>query len=170
MELPYVDLRPKDDDADLFNDIRITVAGTGNVSVASDATSINDHGQRTKLESLKLATNAQGDAVASYWLLLYKNGKRRIPEIECLGIAAPAILWPVLLGAEISWRVITLRRPIPEGSAPILIEQHVEGIRMDAGPASWTTTLNLSPADTQQYWELGTAGKSELGVTTYLFI
>lgn len=168
-ELPYADLRPRDDDADIWNDIRVTVAGTGNISIAADSTSDTDHGTRSKSESLALVTDAQGDAVASYWLALFKDGKRRIPTIVLNGAASPSILWPVLLSAEISWRVLVARRPLNVGVA-ILSEQHVEGVSMSGTPATWSTTFNLTPADTAVYWELGTAGKSELGSTTWLYI
>ncbi|HEY9014071.1 MAG TPA: hypothetical protein VIM84_03280, partial [Gemmatimonadales bacterium] len=64
-------------------------------------------------------------------------------------------------------RVTVRRRPQNLGSA---IDQDavIEGITHDVTAVEWKTRWNLSPAETQVYWILGTAGFSELEQTTRL--
>ncbi len=77
------------------------------------------------------------------------------------------LMWLSVLAFDLEYRVTVKRNP-PGGGATIEHEAHIEHIThhcvMDGGPR-WTTTWELSPADTQDYWILGT---STLGESTRL--
>lgn len=73
-------------------------------------------------------------------------------------------LWAFVLDAEIGQRVILKRWPQQVGDA-IETEMIIEGVAHECEGTEWTTTLQLSPADTREYWILDT---SELDSETRL--
>jgi len=85
------------------------------------------------------------------------------------GPSGPAVLWPQLLGRELSDR-ITVIKPPPGGGAAITQVSNIERRTMawDANGGVWAISWSLSPADTTAYWMLADATYSVLGSTTKL--
>jgi hypothetical protein len=103
--------------------------------------------------------------MAQYLLSQYKDPYMRVKSITLLPDRAPANLYPKALGYDIGERV-TVRL----NHAYIDQDYHIEGVRhsYDSSAQIWRTTWQLGPADSEQYWLIGTAGFSEIGSTTRL--
>ena len=161
----YHGLDPRNDDEFIKNDIRITREG-GSQQSASDATSQTKFGPSTLSRTgLLMTTDAEAADQANYLLKSHKDEQLRPKTLRINAVRNPASLWAKVLGYEISDR-ITLRR----NEAFIDQDFHIEGIThdIDLQLGTWSTYWELSAADNEQYWILGTVGFSELGTTTYL--
>jgi hypothetical protein len=162
-ELPYDPDAVLDyDDSFLANHIEVSLAD-GRLAVADDADSKLDHFECTLAEQVNLSDVNDAQARAHYRLGQYKDAHLRCPRLP-LHPTRDAALWPVILGAAFGdhW---TVKRNPPDAAA-IELEAFVESREHTIGPRSWTCAFSLSPADTKTYWQLGTAGFSELGTTT----
>jgi hypothetical protein len=162
------------DDVYLVNFVTVTptnVDGSlGSDEVASDATSMTDHFQRSNTtidRTILVSSPIEALACAQFLLGRYKEPSPRVPAVELigsqLGRRAPYI-WPALLGANNSDR-FTFKRSAP-GNA-ITQDSFVEKISETIVPqTSWDVTFQLSPADAAIFWQAGFAGYSEAGLTT----
>jgi hypothetical protein len=164
-ELRYLrDLATDNDDTYVFDEVRLSRPGGGTISRTDDASGIRFF-HATFERALNVETDTQLESMANYWLSVYKDPHDRVPRLTIKPSVNPA-LWPVALGLQIGQRVRVTRRPF--GAPPFTVDVIVEGVRHQVTPNEWTTTFTLSPADITQYWQLGVAGFSELGVTTRL--
>lgn len=162
--LPYDTLAPLFNDSLIFNDIHVTRAG-GVEQIATDALSQLLYFQRTKtLTNLQVTTDNETYDAASWLLALYKDPLLRFERMTVIG-ETNALIWPQALGREISDRITALRTP-PGGGAAINLDCYIESVEHQIDLNAWRTTWQLSPADTQSYWILETAGYSELDDTT----
>lgn len=162
----YHGIEPVYEDTYIFNDVRLTCVG-GAQQAAEDATSQTDYGKSTLPRTgLIVTTDAEMLAQAQYLLSRYKDPALRVRKILLLPERDPANLWPKALGYDISTRITVAYSP-----AEYSRESHIEGIKhvYDALTNTWQTEWQLSDADNQAYWALGTTGLSELGETTRLF-
>ena len=134
-----------------------------------DADSISAYGQRT-LERIDLliATDAEVLAQAEYLLSRYKDPMLRVSRLIIRPDSDPANLMPMVLGFDLSTR-ITVKLP----EANIDGDYFIEGIEHQftvEDDLLWETFWELSPIDvTGDYWCLGVAGYTEIGLTTRLF-
>ena len=161
-EMKYYALELSYDDQYLYNDIRITRVG-GIEQVAGDPTSVLRYGTRSLSRTALLMTNdAEALDQANYLLSRFKDPALRVKNITILPQADPVNLWPKVLGYEISTRIT-----IKLTQASINADYHIEGIGhdVDAATGVWKTRWELSNADAQTYWILGT---SALDYTTRL--
>ena len=104
---------------------------------------------------------------ADFLLTKYKQPHFRLTSVNFDNASLDDTIWPRILLHDLHARVLLRKRPW-QGD---LIEQpsFIEGIQWALGPQSWRLTWALSSTALQQgQWELGTVGKSELGVTTTL--
>lgn len=153
------------DDTYLWNYLRVSGSDDTTGQVSQDAASQADHFVLTKQISSKLNYANDRQALGDYYIDKYAQAQLRIPALPFTGATNPSVLWPALLGLEVSNRV-TVRR-FSTSAAPMVLTQNVEGIQHRCIPGgSWTTTVPTSPADTLAYWQLEIAGKSELDNTT----
>lgn len=151
------------DDEDVWNEVRVSREG-GIEQVVSDATSQSSYGKRTLTKS-GLINNSDLEAFdnANWLLAHYKTPLTRIPELVITPERAPATLYPQALGRKLWDRVTAKRRPA--NSTTFSQDVLIEGIahRIIPGQRVWETRFQLSPAETQSYWILGT---SALGTDT----
>jgi hypothetical protein len=157
-ETTYADIGVSHDEGQLYNIVNVNLPN-GVTRTRSDSTSQAAYWPSVLTrESQTLA--AEGADLASYLLSRFKDPQLRIPDIALDGHNVAGAL---LIGFDLDQRYTVKRRPA-SGTA-IVQDGFVEGISHTLGPAEWTTTLNLSPADFEEYWVLGT---SQLGVNTRL--
>lgn len=164
--LPYYDLVLISDDAQIWNDIRVTRDG-GTEQQAVDATSQAQYFPRTLPVSSQLMTTDSEALDSAQWkLAIYKDPDIRA-ESMTLRPQKSASLWRPAMGLTIGSR-LTVERTPPGGGDPISKDVHVEAIQHRGNKGFWETTFRLSPSQTQAFWILGVAGLSELGETTKL--
>jgi hypothetical protein len=163
-ELPYAEVVIDHDDEKLYNVIRITPANGVTVELRDEA-SIADHFERVYEKVWPLADANEALSAAQYLLSRYSRMQVRVPELKVKGQSDPSVLWPILLGLDFGQRFRLIRRAT---GTPIDKQLVVEGVRHDLGVDQMQTTLQLALADSNQYWQIETAGYSELGTTTRL--
>lgn len=121
---------------------------------------------RTLSVTTLLTSTADMLARANFLITKYADPEFRIRSLTLDNASLDDNQWPRILMKDLHDRILVRRRP--EGDA---IEQpsFIEGIQIDIGPGRWGINWALSSTALQQgQWELGTVGKSELGVTTTL--
>mgnify|MGYP001598038776 CR=1 FL=1 len=93
----------------------------------------------------------------------FKNPFSRVTAVEFIANDSDALMTQCLLrepGDKIT---------IIETVTGIDMDYFINGVELNiTAPATIRCRWAVTPADTQQYWILGVAGSSELGVTTFL--
>jgi hypothetical protein len=168
-ELPYQSVSPSYDDAQIWNDVRVTAA-TGTEQAASDSTSQSAYFTRTLVKSGLLIGDASGvggntpdneaAGLAGWLLATYKDPVLRFDRIDLDGAVSDS-LWPHMLGRDISDRITVKRRPPPSGSTTISQECWIEAVEhritdITASFLRWQTAWQLSPANAAGWWILDT--------------
>lgn len=167
-ELEYGDLTYQYDDSLIYNEV--TVSRTeGTAVTVKDATSQTRYLRRTRtIDGLLHQSDTTSIDLANYVLGHYKDPVLRVTGMRLEPSAAnESTHFPQALGRELMDRVTVLRRPQNLGAA-ISQDSQIQGITHTVTPVEWVTTWDLSPAESQVYWILGTAGFSELDQTTRL--
>ncbi len=168
-ELPYKDIALEYGEQHVYSEVRAKRAAAGAVEqVATDTRSPLPYGPRSLvLSDLLVTSDNEALAQAQYLLGQYKDQAMRARSIVIEYPEAYADdLYPAVMGREISDR-ITVKFTRASIDAPYHIEGVSESWSLDA-PDKIVTAFQLSNADSQAYWALGTAGLSELGETTKL--
>ena len=108
-------------------------------------------------------------AAAEWAVNTYGTPRVRVPNVtvevgklERVGSSLVAGTLAADIGTR--FKVQALATQAPAASA----ELFVEGLTERLGSRQWWIEFNTSPADIAAVWELGTAGFTELGVTTRL--
>lgn len=133
------------DDATLYNEIRVQRTG-GVEQLVGDAASQAEFLTRTYQASDLLLED--DSIVANYagWILyVSKDPEVRFDTLVIHAHAAPATMFPLVLGREIGDRIKIVRRP-PGGGAPIIREVFIRGISHEVTPATWITAWTLQSA------------------------
>ncbi|MFI7042591.1 carbohydrate binding domain-containing protein [Microbispora rosea] len=155
------DLRWSDDDQLTVNDFTARRDGGADQRV-KDAASIASYGVYADGESQPWASDDDALAVAQWRV---SNGAEVPPRVTEVSVMVNAIAsWSSVLGLDIS-SVVTLSG-LPAQSPFTSVTLHVEGYSEYIGVNEHRVTLNTSPAEINEVWQLGVAGHSELGVTT----
>ena len=164
--LGYYDIKTVYDDANIWNDVRLTRVG-GAEQVANDTTSIASYGLRTMRATNMLNTSDAGVlSLAQYRRTQYKDPVLRFTLLT-LRPGIDTDLWDQVLARDIGDRVRVGRTP--QGIGPsIAFDCWIEGVEHDIRPGFWETRWKLSRADAQTYWILGDATYGLLGTTTTL--
>jgi hypothetical protein len=170
-EKHYASVETSYDESNLWNEIVVTAPDLAD-QTAGDAVSQSLYGgpaqaPRTLPVSTLLTTTAEMLDRAEFLLSKYKDPHFRIMSLEIDNGSLDDTQWPRILSHDIHDRVLVRKRPYNSD----VIEQpsFIEGILWNIGPGSWRLMWALSSTALQQgQWELGTVGKSELGVTTSL--
>jgi hypothetical protein len=170
-DLPITFSNPELSDEHIRNDVTVSrLQGTA-INVR-DGISIGTYQQMSYVrDGLYHDDDAHSRYLAEFILAGYKNPVERVSNMTVNPYADPDNLWPVVLGLELTDRVVLNETPqnvAPEVSRTVV----VEGIGHTFGPKSWVASFNLSEntVATQPYWQLGVAGYSELGETTRLYL
>lgn len=163
-ELPYVSATPAYSKDRIRNDVRAEILDVE--YIAEDAASQAKYWPRTWTKTLPLADANEGQPFVDYVLSQFKNPFLTIEEVVLEGQTDDR-LWPVILGRELGDRVTIKAQP--RGPAGInTVDVFVERMAHSWRRGRLTSTWSLSSASATQYWLLGLAGYSELGVTTRL--
>lgn len=164
-ELDYRGLSLPTDLTRVFNEVTVA-REDGTERHAEDETSIDTYRRRNLDRTGLLHDSDLESQDAADWLLAhFKDPDTRVDAIEITPRRDAANLWPQALGRKLEDRVTVKRQPPGGGtiSKQVLI-QHIHH-SADASSKTWTTTFQLTAADTDAYWILGT---SELGVDSRL--
>jgi hypothetical protein len=165
--IPYFDDVEYDDDDSLVRNIAaVTPFGASSAIVVTNTASTARYWP-TRFDRQLLSSNVQLAQSAAEWLTnRYGDPAPRVPAITC-ELAAVArkstALVATLLAANDSSRFTWNRAASTPLSVDVYVEQIVETIDVKGG--SWQWKAQLSPADDNSAWVLGT---SQLGVTTGL--
>ncbi|MAH46926.1 hypothetical protein CMI37_13935 [Candidatus Pacearchaeota archaeon] len=161
----YFDIDLALDDEFVYNDIRVTRAG-GSEQTAADATSKTAYGHRSlSLTGLLMTTDAIAGDLANFLLARYKDAELRLKSITIVADRNSPNLYPKVLGHDLGTRItVRLNQASLDG------DYHIEGIAHDWDKKSyvWRTKWQLSSADVEAYWLIGTAGYGEIGDTAFL--
>jgi hypothetical protein len=162
------------DDSFMVNDMTVSRAGASPARAVNQA-SIDEFGLYRDSADIISASDGDAQAMADWRVAAYGTPRVRVPnitvEVKKLEAVGSSLVAGVL-AAEISTklRVTTL----PAGAPASQVDLFVEGWTETIGSKVWWITFNTSPGDAAAelqggtVWDLGTAGFSELGTTTYV--
>ena len=172
-EKHYAAVTTSYDDQTLWNQV-IVMAPSFADQIAEDVASQAQYSgpasdsPRTLAVSTFLTDTTTMLARAQFLLTKYAQPHFRLTSLNIDNGSLDDTIWPRILTHDLHARVLVRKRPW-QGD---MIEQpsFIEGIQWNInGSQSWKLTWALSSTALQQgQWELGTVGKSELGVTTTL--
>ncbi len=155
------------DDDTLINKVSVTGLA-GAVQLASDPTSISDHGP-ARFASTNNSLIGEPDAlnVAEWVVGRNKDVVVRVVGFDVHPHSDPTNLWPEVLGRELL-ELVTVKVNPPGAGDTLDQVVAIESVQHSVTPGTWVTTytcLPLSAFETQDYWVLGT---SLLNTTTVL--
>ena len=161
----------EDHDRDVANHVTASRTG-GTAQTVEDAASQVRFSQRpATLAELPLTSDAAALGLAQAHLNRYREPRLELRSVTLRPHAAPDILWPAVLGAELGASVA-----VEWPTAGIMENYRLEGIELtvfvnDEGAPQWEVIWRLTnPPPAELFWALGVVGQSELGESTRLFI
>jgi hypothetical protein len=169
-DLPITFSNPELADDQIRNDVTVSRL-EGTAQNARDQASIATYQQASyTLDRLYHDNDDHSRNLAEFILAGYATPVERVSQMVVNPYRDPAALWPVILAAELTDRVVLNETPqlvTPEVSRTLT----VEGVGHAFGPKAWSATFNLSEntAAVQPYWQIGVAGYSEIGETTRVY-
>ena len=129
--------------------------------LAVDATSRALYGDlRESRTDLVCETDAQVQALATFYLQLHKDPENRVKQIVVKPRTPPtAAMWPAVLGRRVRDLIKVIRSP-RTGSYTITQYCHIAGIKHEITSDDWTTTFQLWSATVYQTyatsrWDVG---------------
>ena len=168
-EKHYASVTPSYDDQTIWNEVIVSAPALADQS-ASDLTSQGLFGgpvgnrPRTLTVSTLLTTTGDMLARAQFLISKYAFPELRLTSLNIDQGSLDDTQWPRILMKDLHDRILVRKRPMGD-----VIEQpsFIEGMQINNDAGHWRITWQLSSTALQQgQWELGTVGKSELGVTT----
>ena len=170
-EKHYASVTTSYDDQTIWNRIVVSAPALAD-QTADDLASQGLYGgpssaPRTLPVTTLLTSTGDMLARANFLLSKYSEPHFRINSMLFDNASLDDAIWPRILTHDLHARVLARKRP-GQGD---MIEQpsFIEGIQWQLPPGPWRLTWALASTALQQgQWELGTVGKSELGVTTTL--
>ena len=161
-ELPFTDAKIDRSRHLIYNDVAVQIDG-GATYKSISSVSQTKYRKRSYSITVIVSNVNEAQAMADYLVSTYGFPLTRVLKV-ILEPQMDDLLWPHALGREIGDRISVEIYP-PGGGSPTVVESVIEGIEHRYTPGRWTTTWNLSRADQNQYWILGTG---MLGTTTRL--
>jgi hypothetical protein len=168
-EKHYASVTPSYDDQTLWNRVIVSAPSFAD-QVAEDIVSqglfSGPIGQRSRTLSVGTLLTSTAEMLARAEFLVSKYA---FPELRLVGMnldnaSLDDTQWPRILMKDLHDRVLVQKRPAGD---VISQPSFIEGMQINNDAGHWRITWNLSATTLQQgQWELGTAGLSELGVTT----
>lgn len=169
-ELPYRSIQPEFSEELIRNDVTVS-RSEGTAQNVKDQTSIDEYQKKSfTLDGLLHDNDDHSQDMAEFILSEYSQPVQRISALV-LGtpqVGKESLLYPQMLGRELTDRITTIDRP-PGGGDPNEGIYVIEGISHSFGPKYWETSFNLSPAFAGAFWQIGVPGFSEIGETTRVF-
>lgn len=168
-EKHYASVTPSYDDQTLWNRVIVSAPSFAD-QVADDLLSQDQFagplGARPRTLSVGTLLTSTGEMLdrAEFLVSKYAFPELRLSSMSIDQGSLDDTQWPRILMKDLHDRILVRKRP-----AGNVIEQpsFIEGIQIDNDAGHWRITWNLSSTALQQgQWQLGTVGKSELGVTT----
>lgn len=143
------------------------LTGSGIAVDAGVGSSTEDYGIVVKSVDSQLTDGGSRQALAEYLLFRYKQPQERLPELHLNGESNPSVMWPVILGLEIS-DPITVER-FAGLTSPMSLPLSVEGIRFTgSGTTGIQAYVRTSPRDTTSYWTIEHATRGFIDSTNYI--
>ena len=170
-EKHYASVTPSYDDQTIWNRVIVSAPSFAD-QIAEDLTSQSVFGgpagarPRTLSVGTLLTSTADMLARADFLVSKYAFPELRLTSLDIDNASLDDTQWPRILMKDLHDRILVRKRP--QGD---VIEQpsFIEGMQINDDAGHWRITWQLSATALQQgQWELGTVGKSELGVTTTL--
>jgi hypothetical protein len=169
-EKHYGSLTTSYDDTNLWNKVTVTAPDLTDQTVEDLGSQGLYGGPATSPRTLSVSTLLTSETEmldrATFLLGAYSEPHFRIESMAVDNASLDNSQWPQLLNKDLHDRILVRKRPAGD-----LIQQpsFIEGITWDIGAGRWRAAWNLSSTALQQgQWQLGVAGRSELGVTTSL--
>jgi len=143
--LPLTDVRLDYDAMLIRNDVSLTRTG-GSAQTADDSDSILAYGKRSySKSSLMTSTDAALDAIADTIIIVYKDPRVRVKEVN-LAPQANTDLMTQALTRKIRDRVTVEFAP-PGGGAVISQDGYISGITHQLRPGTYTTKFTLESTE-----------------------
>jgi hypothetical protein len=166
-DFDYTDIRVLYDDDLLINKAAIT-GSTGDTQIASDSTSISNHGEHgVETSNLSILGEPGALNVAENLVIRNRDVMSRVTEFTIEPQSSTA-LWPEIAGRELQ-DFITVKVDPPGGGTTLDQDVAVEGIRHEIVGGHWRTTYACHPLSSLELstniWILGTG---QLDTTTVL--
>jgi len=170
-EKHYASVTPSYDDQTIWNRVIVQAPSFAD-QVAEDLTSQSlfggPIGSRPRTLSVGTLLTSTADMLdrAEFLVSKYANPELRLAALDIDNASLDDAQWPRILMKDLHDRILVRKRPAGD-----VIEQpsFIEGMQINDDAGHWRITWRLSSTALQQgQWELGTVGKSELGVTTTL--
>jgi hypothetical protein len=168
-EKRYASVTPSYDDQTLWNRVIVSAPSFAD-QVAEDLPSQDTFGgpagARPRTLSVGTLLTSTADMLERAELLVSKYAipSQRLGALAIDNGSLDDAQWPRILNKDLHDRVLVRKRPAGD---PIEQPSFIEGIQIENDAGHWRVTWNLSSTALQQgRWQLGTVGKSELGVTT----
>jgi hypothetical protein len=168
-EKHYASVTPSYDDQTLWNRVIVTAPGFADQvaeNLSSQDTFSGPIGQRPRTLPIGTLLTSTADMLdrAEFLVEKYANPELRLASLNIDQGSLDDTQWPRILMKDLHDRILVRKRPAGD---PIEQPSFIEGIQINNDAGHWRITWQLSSTALQQgQWELGTVGKSELGVTT----
>jgi hypothetical protein len=168
-EKHYASVTPSYDDQTIWNRVIVQAPSFAD-QIAEDLTSQGLYGgpigARPRPLSVGTLLTSTADMLdrAEFLVSKYAHPELRLASLNIDNASLDDAQWPRILMKDLHDRILVRKRPAGD-----VIEQpsFIEGMQITNDAGHWRITWNLSSTALQQgQWELGTVGKSELGVTT----
>lgn len=163
-EYPYSAFEDDTDPTYTFSQANLTRPGNGNFAPIVNSTTAAKYGQRTLTQTVQCLTDYDLTQAGIFYTNRYNNPVKRV-SVMTLNPAAYPVLWPVVLGLEISQRWTVKRR---NAGITTTRDYYIEKIshRVDSDNFTWLVDLQMSPVFNTSAWVLGDATYGLLGTTT----
>ncbi len=156
------------DDFGVVNDMTVS-RPDGSSARFVDQSSIDEYGLYREAAEIPAGSADELSSAASWRINTYGIPRTRIPQVVVdvvsLDQQNPSLAQSVL-AADLStkFRLAGLPSAAPTTTQDLFVEGYTETVSL----GHWLIAFNASPGDVYDVWQLGVAGRSELGVTTRL--
>jgi hypothetical protein len=156
------------DDFGVTNDMTVTRAG-GSTARSVNQPSIDEYGLYRDSAEIVAASDEAAQSAASWRVNTYGTPRTRIPNVT-VEVAKLELLDPTLVAPVLATTIGTKVRlgSLPANAPASTVDLFVEGWAEQLDVNTWAIAWNTSPGDVADLWQLGVAGRSELGITTRL--
>jgi hypothetical protein len=157
-------VRFRGDDFGLVNDVTGTSPGGATQRYINTA-SVAAHGRRKKSFDAPTGTDEDMRDLVQWQANGFGTQRNRITNVTISLLNHPGVIAAALTIEPSSKITID---GLPAQAPAAAVELFVEGWEEVISEDEWSMSFNTSPAEPWNVWQLGVAGRSELGVTTWL--